>query len=307
MSPLYPGVSIVRDQNFGPDPEDLVDIFYADQGGKNRTVLIYVSGGGGNKIEQQDREANVFYDNIGRWATKNGMVGVTMQRHPGAGNWDDGGRDISRAVDWVQANIEKYHGNPNRIFMWTHSAGNWPTGIYIGHPDHWAHGVAVKGAILMSGDPVPGMVPPPPPGGPNPLFFPSTCGAGGPMSADGTIAGPSGAKPGAPGFILPAPRQLTPEQIAERNNLPGFQKTGVKILLARAEWDPGATGGMMPSDKAIHDEMCKLDSPNAKDGVGHCPVMLFLKGESHMSEVFSIDTADQTVSGPLLEFIKSVN
>ena len=46
-------------------------------------VLIYVPGGGGNKIEQQAREGNAFYDNIGRWATKNGMVGVTVQRHPG--------------------------------------------------------------------------------------------------------------------------------------------------------------------------------------------------------------------------------
>jgi len=34
------------------------------------------------------KEANAFYDNIGRWATKNGMVFVNMQRHPGA-NWDD--------------------------------------------------------------------------------------------------------------------------------------------------------------------------------------------------------------------------
>ena len=46
------------------------------KGGDNRTVLIYVPGGAGNKIEQQDREANAFYDNIARWAAKNGMVGV---------------------------------------------------------------------------------------------------------------------------------------------------------------------------------------------------------------------------------------
>jgi hypothetical protein len=34
--------------------------------------------------------------------------------------------------------------------------------------------------------------------------------------------------------------------------------------------------------------------------------MLFLRGESHMSEVFSIDTADTTVSGPILAWIKRV-
>jgi hypothetical protein len=31
--------------------------------------------------------------------------------------------------------------------------------------------------------------------------------------------------------------------------------------------------------------------------------MLVSKGESHMSEVFSIDTADKNVSGPVLAFI----
>jgi hypothetical protein len=51
--------------------------------------------------------------------------------------------------------------------------------------------------------------------------------------------------------------------------------------------------------------MCAVDGPNAKDGVGHCPVMLFMKGESHMSEVLSIDTSDVSVSGPILAWLKA--
>src|SRR5439155_17850536 len=94
LMPLYPGVKLSRDVSFGPHQKDLIDIFSPDKGASNRTVLIYVPGGAGNKIEQQDREANAFYDNIGRWAVKNNMIGVTMQRHPGE-NWDDGGKDIS--------------------------------------------------------------------------------------------------------------------------------------------------------------------------------------------------------------------
>jgi hypothetical protein len=76
--------------------------------------------------------------------------------------------------------------------------------------------------------------------------------------------------------------------------------------LARAELDPGVNGGMLPSDIAIHDELCKLEGPKAKDGVGHCPTMLYLKGQSHMSEVFSIGSTDKSVSGPILEWIKKV-
>ena len=100
--------------------------------------------------------------------------------------------------------------------------------------------------------------------------------------------------------------QLTPEQIAERDNLPAFKKTSVKVLLARAELDPGVMGKMADSDIALHDEMCAVDGASHKDGAGHCPRMLYMVGESHMSAVFSIDTPDKTVSGPVLDFIKSV-
>src|SRR5438876_205517 len=225
LMPLYPGVTIARDVSFGPHPKDLVDIFSSDKGAGNRTVLIYVPGGGGNKIEQQDREANAFYDNIGRWAVKNDMVAVTMQRHPGE-NWDDGGKDISKMIQWLQANIAKYKGNPDRMFIWAHSAGNGPLGVYIGHPElHGPKGPGVKGAIFMSGNPVPGV------GGP--------------------------------------------------------------------ELDAGVNGGMLPSDIALQDELCK-------ERKYHCPMMLYLNGESHMSEVFSIDTPDKTVSGPILAWMKKV-
>src|ERR1700742_5138941 len=49
-TPLYPGITITRDVSFGPNPKDLVDIFTGAKGGNSRTVLLYVSGGAGNKI-----------------------------------------------------------------------------------------------------------------------------------------------------------------------------------------------------------------------------------------------------------------
>jgi hypothetical protein len=318
---LYPGVTVARDQSFGPNPKDVVDVFAAEKPGSNRTVFIYVPGGGGNKIEQQVREGNAFYDNIGRWAVKNGMVGVTVQRHPGAA-WDDGGRDLSVAVDWVKANIVRYGGNPNRIFIAAHSAGTGPLGVYVGHPERWARGVGVKGAIYMSGNPVPGIGAPagggrgaggpggpggPGAGGPTPG---AACGVGANMgSNDGRIAGPSGQQEaaafgggrGGRGFQPP-----TPEEQKERDNLPGFKATPVKIMLVRAEWDPGVMGDMAASDKALRDQLCKLDGPNAKDGIGHCPAMLFAKQHSHMSEVFAFDTSDTSVSAPILRWMKEV-
>jgi len=312
---LYPGITLARDVSFGPNPKDLVDIFTADKGGASRAVLLYVPGGGGNKIEQQAREANAFYDIVGRWATENGMVGVLMQRHAGT-NWDDGGKDISLMIQWMQNNISKYKGDPDRMFIWAHSAGNGPLGVYIGHPElHGPKGMGVKGAVFMSGNPVPGLGGPAGGagggargGGPVLAAAGSTCGVAA-GSTEGLISGPSGAAPAGPRGAgggrggAPQPDAAT---LAARSNLPGFKTTKVAILLARAELDPGVTGTMAASDIALHDELCKEDGPKAKDGVGHCPTMLFLKGESHMSEVFSIGTPDKTVSGPILAWMKKV-
>jgi hypothetical protein len=123
-------------------------------------------------------------------------------------------------------------------------------------------------------------------------------------SAEGHISGPSGftATPPGPGRGGPGGRggpELTTEQRAERDNLPGFKKTTVKIALAYAELDPGIMNAQMPANTvALHDELCKL-------GKDHCPEMWMLMGESHMSEVFSLDTSDQTVAKPVLKFVKA--
>ena len=310
VSPLYPGITIARDVSFGPHPKDLLDIFTADRGGGKRTVLMYIPGGGGNKTEQQAREANAFYDNIGRWATKNGMVAVLMQRHPGQ-SWDDPAKDVSVMIQWVEANIGKYKGNPDRMFIWAHSAGNGPLGTYIGRPEVWGpKGVGVKGAILMSGQwniaplevPAAGARSP---GGAGNAFAGagSTCGADGPGAALGIIAGPSAVSPaeapagrgGRAGALPPvdAATQLT------RSTLPGFKETKVKLMFASAELDPGINGSMSAFYQTLHDELCKA-------GADHCPAMLFAKQESHMSEVFSIGTDDQTVSGAVLAWMKKV-
>ena len=46
-----PGVSVVRDIPFAPDPRTIMDVFAPEKGGGNRPVLVFVSGGQGNKIE----------------------------------------------------------------------------------------------------------------------------------------------------------------------------------------------------------------------------------------------------------------
>jgi hypothetical protein len=307
VTPLYPGITIARDQSFGPDPKDVVDIFTADKGGAKRPVLIYVPGGAGNKIEP-GKEPAAFFDNIGRWATENGMVGVLMQRHAGGGDYYAGAKDVSAMLQWVEANISKYKGNPSRMFMWAHSAGNGPVGIYLGHPELYGpNGAGVKGIVFMSGQfnilRPDGTNPVPPPSGPE-------GGGAGPAARAGMACGaaPAGGGPGAGGGPAGggpgggAGRAATPpsqDELVKRSSLAEIEKTKVKIFLASAELDPGVNGTMSPFNRALHDELCKA-------GADHCPTMLFEKGESHMGEVFSIDTPDRSVSGPILAWIKKI-
>src|SRR5437870_3940630 len=150
----YPGVTVVRDISYGPDPRTVMDVFAPEKGGGGRPVLIFVSGGQGNKNEPGP-DANVFYDNVMLWAVKNGMTGVNMERRGGLNggglSWDTPAKDVGLVVDWVRKNITKYKGNPNRIFLWAHSAGNGPVSTYVAHPEiSGANAEAIKGVILMS-------------------------------------------------------------------------------------------------------------------------------------------------------------
>jgi hypothetical protein len=239
-----------------------------------------------------------------------------MQRHglaPGAPpQFYAGAKDVSAMIQWVEDNISKYHGNPDRMFLWAHSAGNGPLGVYLGHPELYGpKGVGMIGVIFMSGqfnilraD------------GTNPVAQPAGGGGGGvnPLAGAGqtcgvAVQGPTGAGAGGPGGGAggagPRPPVPLDEQI-KRSSLPALEKTNVKIFLASAELDPGVDGKISPFNQALHDELCMLDGSKAVDGTGHCPMMLFEKGESHMSEVFSIDTPDKTVSGPILKWIESL-
>jgi hypothetical protein len=195
--PPYKGVTIERDISFGPDPKDVLDVFAAEKGGGSRPVLIYVSGGAGNKLANGPE--GVFYDNIMLWAVKNGMVGVNMQRHPGGDDYYGPAKAIAMIVQWVGQNAAKYKGNPNRVFMWAQSAGNVPTSTYIGHSELWGpKGVGVKGVVFMS-PPAFNILPATPP--------PVQAGAGGGFGACGqpngqaAAAPPAGRGPGGPGGL----------------------------------------------------------------------------------------------------------
>ena len=271
----YPGVKVEREIKYFTDARTVLDVFAPEKGGGSRPVLIYVAGGAGNKIEPVP-DGDAFYDNIMLWAVKNGMTGVNVQRRGGQGlEWDETAKDIGRVIEWVQQNISKYKGNPNRVFIWAHSAGNGPVSTYIGHPELYGpKGIGLKGAVLMSGNfnilPVTVAVPPAPPGQ-------------APKGGDGKGGGKGRGGP-----------PVDPAVQLQRSNLPGILKSNIAFFMAAAELDPPNT---VAFSQTIKDQLCMA---------GHCPTSAVFKDHSHMSEVFSPNSPDDTVSGPILKWMKSV-
>ena len=288
-NPPYSGVNITRDVSFGPDPKDVLDVFSGEKGGGSRPVLIYLSGGAGNK-QQGGPNGDVFYDNVMLWAVKNGMVGVNMQRHPGQA-WDDPAKDVSLLVQWVEQNIAKYKGNSARVFAWSQSAGNIPLSTYVGHPELYGpKGVGLKGVVFMSAPAfnILPATPPPVQGGFGPCGQPN----GAPATAAPAGGGPGGPKGAGKGKGGAPP--VDPATQLARSNLPGLINSKLPFFVSVAELDPP---NIIAFAETLRDELCKAN---------RCPTYTVFKDHSHISEVMSPDTADTSVTGPILKWIKSV-
>jgi triacylglycerol lipase len=305
-APLQPkapnsGVTVVRDIAYAQDPRTIMDVFAPEKGGGSRPVLVYVSGGGGDK-KVTGPDGDPFYDNIMLWAVKNGMTGVNMQRRGGLGGgglaWDEPAKDVGRVVEWIRQNITKYKGNPNRIFLWADSAGNGPVSTYAGHPEiAGENGAAVKGIVLMSSpnfNILPETVPPPPTGAAGGGF--GNCGRPPAEARGGAGRGPGGGAgrgaAGGRGGAAPAP--VDPATQLTRSNLPGLAKGKIAVFMGWGELDPP---NIITFDEALKAALCKT---------GRCPTTAFFKDHSHVSLVFSPNTADNSVTGPILKWMKSV-
>jgi hypothetical protein len=185
-------------------------------------------------------------------------------------------------VQWIRFNALKYNGNPNRIFIWAHSAGTGPVAGYIGHPELYAReGVGLLGVVFLSGQfSMFPLVPPAPSQTQN-----QRCPA--PDAARG--ASLQGAPPG------PGNAQGQPPDVATQlsnSNLIGFLKSDIAFFFAVGEIDTAspAFGEFMKA------QLC---------AVRNCPATAVFKDHSHMSLVFSPNTEDDSVTGPLLRWMKN--
>jgi len=85
-----------------------------------------------------------------------------------------------------------------------------------------------------------------------------------------------------------------PAKVAERQPRAHLKESKLPLLVAMAEFDPPSVG------TATHElaaDLCARD--------GKCPPFLSIAGHNHVSEIASLDTADDRLGHELLDFIRA--
>lgn len=150
------GLAIDQDISYGPDDKQKLDVYVAEKKGRNRPVVVYIHGGGltGGDKNSPNTEGTQN-SNVPVYFAKHGMVGVSINyRLVPQAKYPSGGEDLRGAVTWLRANVQKYGGDPNSIFLIGHSAGGTHLGTYMYDADvQPKDGPSVAGAIFLSGVP----------------------------------------------------------------------------------------------------------------------------------------------------------
>ena len=85
-----------------------------------------------------------------------------------------------------------------------------------------------------------------------------------------------------------------PSRYAEESSLQGLATTNIPLMIVAAEMDPAM---FLRQFALLKDAICKTASG--------CPRALILPQHSHMSEVYSINTADTRLTDQILDFVKT--
>jgi acetyl esterase/lipase len=154
IAPLHsseePPATVSRDLAYGPHERHRLDVFHGATSEPPRPALIFVPGGGfvaGDKHAPPDQ---VFYDNVGAWALRHGLVGVTINyRLAPDYMWPSGAEDIGEAINWVCAHASELGIDPARLVVMGQSAGAAHVASYLAQCG--GAKTRVCAAVLLSG------------------------------------------------------------------------------------------------------------------------------------------------------------
>lgn len=156
--PLPPGAREIMGVAYYQGKADTADKhrldIYAPAGKRAHPVVVFIHGGAWIR---GDRKAPFdVYQKLGRKLAARGILTVVPSyRLAPRYKYPNFERDAARAVAWVQRNIARYGGRPNRIFLMGHSAGAQMAALLVCDPAFLraagADPARVSGLIGISG------------------------------------------------------------------------------------------------------------------------------------------------------------
>ena len=266
-APPYDDVDIDADISYGEDAAQVLDVYTFQNSSEGSSRPVLLFVHGGGFVGGS-KAGGYYPQNVTAWAARNGMVGVNMDYRlaPDAA-WPAGRDDLAAAIAWVRQNIARYGGNPDRIVLFGHSAGANHVADYVTHKDlQGAEAGAVEGAVLLS---------------------PYYAAKAGPPD----YAANAGEAADHPYYGSAEALQTASAAIARMG------ASSVPLFVGYAEYDPQF---MVDFAHQIENELC------GSGAGGSCPKVLFLADHNHLTEGASIGSADESLSGPLLAWLKSL-
>src|SRR5581483_2640477 len=147
----YSGATVTRDIHYGPDERQVLDLFTAGTPVGAHPIVVFIPGGGFTRGAKHT-PGSQFYDTVGLWAVRHGLVSITINyRLAPEFQWPAGIEDLTLLAGWLEAHAAKYGGDPEKLFLWGHSAGAAHVADYLAHAVNTGTDPGIAGAILTSG------------------------------------------------------------------------------------------------------------------------------------------------------------
>ena len=146
-SPL--GLNVVRDQHYGPDTRNVLDV-YSPPGARNAPVVLFIHGG---SWEGGDKNGYAF---VGDSLARAGYVtGVISYRLAPQNRYPSYVQDGAAALKWLRDHAKTFGGNPENLFVVGHSAGGF-NAVEVVDNARWLSEVnvpvsAVRGVVGIAG------------------------------------------------------------------------------------------------------------------------------------------------------------
>jgi len=260
------GVKQTKDVKYGKDDRHRLDIYEpATRATSPMPVFVFIHGGGFVRGDKST-PGTPFYDNIGYYFARHGVLAIlATYRLAPQNQWPAGAKDVGAVIQWTRANAARFGGDPKRIVLMGHSAGAAHVAAYgLDKGLQPKDGPGVAGLILMAG-----------------VYDPEM------ERRSGTRFGPGPKESNEAYYGKPA-------KYAERAPIRHMTGPTLPVMLIVSELDPPM---MHIETGALYTALCYRDKV--------CPELVTPRDHDHISEAYAINTPDETVSGPVLAFIQA--